>query len=692
MRERCRSQSALCALQLILAFSLQCMCAETPRFWLETRGGSWLLCEIEAPSQPVFRGDTSPRAVVMSDIALITFSPHDDPNLLNDAIVACNDLGSDDFERREHAIERLKKLGDVARGALEAATKSSDRETARQAHALLSVLGDGSGETDSLRTLDGKTVRGTFVADEITVATRWRRFTFPINALKTLERSDKVPAEWTSLKSSEAEICNDDVGAAAPGELFQSLEGLDIATDTKAFSTMLSPNKVPSKTKDGTIVWKAPDNDESLDDVYAPADLWMKALGADAHIQSSTDGAMSLFKTSATRVELNFCASAATNESPHAHAIRGLSKGVHTFQAALPAVDGKVFLRAFDRNDRVIGTLPAKSVWIGFASEVPIARIRLKYSSSDDAEVAAAVFGTPVSFRFGPLMLGPRVSALARPNEACIYLSSGEILTGEIQVRDSTHFSLHPEFLGKGSTPLTIALGDIVRFEAPWKPEQAFVGPPDPRDSRTFFLPQDIVLQTGDRLKAALLLLNEKEALLELGQNVRLTLPRSLLRRVGFRRFTNDEENLNQTPEAAAAEKPGVKLFTRADLTNAASPQINEVADPKHNPAAGLQSVDNAEVVAFDAAQREITLRDKDGDFPFDASGVKSIVFPVAPATGNRKGSWRVTLRSGLSLDAELLELSTEHLVLEIAGGKVQMPIERIDSIQRIEKHNEANH
>jgi hypothetical protein len=265
-------------------------------------------------------------------------------------------------------------------------------------------------------------------------------------------------------------------------------------------------------------------------------------------------------------------------------------------------------------------------------------------------------------------------------------LTNGEIVVGAPAAGKDGGLSVRPEFLAADAAPFEIALTDVERYEAPWKPSAPVAKKGAGSDTKTeppIALLHDVILQSGERLRTRLVSLDEREAVLLLGHGAQLTLPRATLRRINVLRPR--QLLAGYIPEEPKQdEKPGVELFTKADLVNSAAPQAtDEPVDPKNNPAQGLQRLDDVAVVSYTRTSHEITLKDENGEFSFDMRGVKAIVFAAAPATPARQGHWTLRLRDGPSFVAELLELAPEQIVVEIAGGKVVIPVDKVDSVER---------
>jgi hypothetical protein len=296
----------------------------------------------------------------------------------------------------------------------------------------------------------------------------------------------------------------------------------------------------------------------------------------------------------------------------------------------------------------------------------------------------------PKDIVFDDLVFDRVVSVDRSSDRACIWLSDGERLAGNIVPNaaatppaEEDGFRFRPEFFDADAKPVAIAAAEIERYEPP-----AFASSKDaPRFMGT---PHAILLQNGECFRARLMKLDENNAQFMLPGGVEMALPRSVLRKIDL---IPPKPEPGETPPPITVgddEKASVDLRTREP----AKKPDDEKEKPKkdeHNPAPGKSHMDNAEVVGYDREDGTVTIRDDDGDLPIGLPQIKSFVFnkdPNAVKAAPKFRDWVLVLREGSRFEIHLRLITADMVTAEMAGGTIALPSHVIDSVQRAKTKN----
>jgi hypothetical protein len=297
-------------------------------------------------------------------------------------------------------------------------------------------------------------------------------------------------------------------------------------------------------------------------------------------------------------------------------------------------------------------------------------------------------------------------AAQGDPRYARVELLDGGALAGELLAASlEAGLSLRPDFLPENAAPLNVPWAAVCAFTPA---RQAAPGEAakdeDPEAAKRKALLERamgrvhaVLLQNGAQFRALFIRLGETDCEMLLHGGVKLTLPRSLLRKIDLR--PEGTEPL----KVAEGEKPGVEFRRRKRAKDPADGDAPKDPPKDEKDAKGakgeigekgasvlestqeLKRMDDVKIVAVDLTAGELTTDDGNGDWTISLQPVKELVFPPLAAEAERKAApgWVLTLADGNRFDVDPTALSAEALTVSLAGGTVKFPLTLVDVLRR---------
>lgn len=727
------------ALLLILLSAMPLLAEETeiPAV-VNSAGGSRLLGLIQLdPQQPlVIRTENGREKINPAEIKKITFGERADPNLENEALVALGHLQSDEFKTREEAEKKIRALGRAAIRALRTGTTMQDVELANRAKAMLAELdAQNAADTEGDRVIlsNGKILRGEVSPGEVTFRSRFGVLKFPLQALESIELVKATDVSVEKLAPLEPPIAVKipsppvagvvlaerwDLRDAAEDGAAPFTNFRDAASRSLSGMRMLTMDKAPDP--EARDAQKKPVDlkpGARIEDAYSKWGALLRPLGGVA-IKTVEVDLSGVSRGLAGQIEKQDCEVIfAIPGSYEAKTGEHRSGGV-TMVGAIVQSDGpmSIGLAVYDRAGRQLAEVfnfgypraaggPAVGDFIGVRSKVPIVRARFFRAGANKGQDLVI-----------DDILFDRIVTVERPAHfSCIWLASGERLSGDLSAAAMDSFKFSPEFLAKDAKPVSIGIAEIDRFEpqrsappVPAKRGESTAPPPADAEKKTrragLGAPHGVLLQSGETFRAMLLKIDEKDALFMLPGGVELKLPRTLMRKIDLAPPIPEPGDLPAPITVADDEKPGVD-FRRKEAPKP-DPAAGEMKDPEKEQAEKekaekdkkkgsdllhttqeLARMDNVEIVSLDLLAREITTRDDGGgDFTIGLAPVRTLVFPKDPnakRAAPKFRDWILTLREGSRFEITLTAITSESITVEMASGTVTLPMHVIDSIHR---------
>ena len=690
---------------------------------ITTHGGSRVSGFLAADHPLVLRdstkGGSGRRAVELSLIKNIGFGERIDPNLENDALLAMDDLRSEQFELREKAQARLRGLGRAALRPLRAAAASQDAEEAARAKKLLGELSGrnaADAHEDSVSLLDNSTIRGEISDTAFVLRTRWGVLKFAVQSLESIEmlkagqiRGEAlVAAGQPAIEVQEKWVPDAGLGAERwlpTDEPFDAAQRVPRGEPPSPLDELAAPgrrlltmNRMPAPPDQAV-----PDGDNGaprnklieilpctrLENAYAPWGALLHAVEPEAKVEAmpgNNAGQKLSARITKSDCEIQFILPGSFN----AKSATGREGGVSLIGVVIGAgAPDSVALTVYDRAGRqtaeILNTgmlLPGmQSELLAVRSKTPIVRARISRVGAQketDLFIENIVFDRVVDAQRGS-------------DRACVWLTSGERLSGKVASATEREaakdgLKMQSEFLDEKTPQVEIGLDDIERFEPARAPAQKEAKKPP-----VFGRANGVLLQSGESFRARLLSLNEKEVLFVLPGGVELKLPRQTLRKIDLYPARPEPGEPAAPTALAADEKPGVDFMNRQGTEAPPDNDKNKDKEKNKNPnvlnsTQALKRIDNAEILRMDMAERELTINDDGGEWTIGAALVKTLVFPENPAAKKaqpRFRDWVLILREGSRFEIAIDSITGDGINAEMAGGVVKLPGEVIESVER---------
>ena len=634
-------------------------------------------------------------------IRRIVFGERIDPNQENQALLALDDLRSEQFELREKAQVKLRSLGRAALRPLRKAAASGDAEEASRARKLLVEMGvrdsDDAGG-DRVSQTDGSTLNGEVASSAFAFRSRWGVLNIPLPLLESMEflKPDEVktgflaPAEKTPV-ALKAKAPPDQANQAERWEAPYGLPAYTTGLAWEGFRRLTmhvrpAPNAQQSDDPRAAKVAAIKEGD-SLNDAYSAWGVLMRPPDAAAVIgavEREYFGEKRLMaRAIASEVEIGFIQAGSYDPATKT----GREGGVSIAGVAVKLMpQGSLGLAAYDRSGRQIAEvfnsgkaaemvnangLPVQNELLAIHSSVPIVRMRLFKTGSNREEV----------LEFADVVYDRVVDAMRGRGQACVWLASGDRLVGTFNIGSGAEQSVKMklEVLDENAPAVDLALDEIQRIEP--AQVQAAVS------KRTVVgTPHGVLLQSGETFRAFLLKLDEKEVVFLFPGGAELKLPRATLRKIDLHPAATEAGAAPAPTEVAADEKPGVDFINRKKQDDPkADPPDAKKTDVLQTTQA-MKAMQNAEVVSLDMEAKELTIKDADGDWTISPALARTLVFAENPAAKKAQvkfRDWLLTLRDGSRFEISLVSLTPESATAEMVGGTAVLPVSVIESIER---------
>lgn len=677
---------------------------------VQTRDGSVLNGWLKTSTSLVLELASGDRKTLSSSqLSRIAVGERGDPKLEDEARRAIEDLHSDQYLKRQKAQSKLKELGRSAVRVLRAAAKDKDVEVATQARQLLAQLAMGGvgAVEDEVSLMNGQMVAGRLGQEHFEVRTRVGLVQFGLASLDHIIVHEEPTAAHAAIPRQAKETAPIPAVPPPPAPGGTLAERISMQNEANAVAMGALPGGVrPSlwlfqlargsfdpKPKD-KVKWKAGD---SVEDLYAASGLLIRATSKDQEVVADKDeqilGASKGLNATVDEpkgqgdIELSFIQRGSFDPKTRT----GRPGGVYEFGCFIgSAAEATIGLEAYDGTGRRLcrilnhmegNVLPGGAMGnelMGVRSQVPITKVRIfRVPNRPDTrlKIDDVMFSRITSVRHAPWL-------------ACVELQSGDQLIGRLEPSEKKDtIAIAPAFMPPTQSPVNVSLKDLKRLSPP----QTRLARSAP-SIKNMGSPHAILLQNGELIRACFFKLDKKVVDLRLAGNVRLVLPRGVLRKIDLWPDAEKAESAPKKLSVAKGEKPGVKFRTVGATVKMDKPAPKEPAPPgavaPPSPAEGLPRMDNAEILSAEFKENELVVDPKDGagEWPIDLLTAHYLVFPPNPdAMPDRKkpSAWTLILRQGSQFDVELKGLKKNAIVAEFAGGEVVLPLEVVESLQR---------